>query len=54
MARLNTRQWNLYKYLKERYEKNPNAYVTTKEIMLKDIAIITQNTKNHFIKISGE
>ena len=33
MARLNTRQWNLYKYLKERYAENPNAYVTTKEII---------------------
>lgn len=33
MARLNTRQWNLYKYLKERYAENPKAYVTTKEII---------------------
>ena len=33
MARLNTRQWNLYKYLKERYAIDPKAYVTTKEII---------------------
>ena len=33
MAKLNTRQWNLYKYLKKRYAIDPKAYVTTKEII---------------------
>lgn len=33
MAKLNTRQWNLYKYLKDRYAIDPKAYVTTKEII---------------------
>ena len=33
MAKLNTRQWNLYKYLKDRYAVDPKAYVTTNEII---------------------